>query len=395
MSLIAVGVILPLSLLASMHGPMANRPLALSLIFLTVFFSTLAFLNPHDLLAFYVLFELASISVSLLSWGWSSRVRGFFAARLLFLYSALGSVPFLLPLSFSYDTYGGNLAFFTQGSCHLFSSELLYLASLSVPFIVKTPLVPFHYWLLEAHVESHSSVSILLAGIFLKFGFFGFALFLLPSFDGSFAVFRGILFSTSLFSALYVSLLTVFQFDLKRIIAYSSVVHMSFSASSIACDSEHALISSWICNLAHGLYSPCLFYCVGHLYRYSGTRSIVHLGGISSACPRSSFSFLASMLSAVGFPGTLQFLGELEGLISLLETTPASALLMSVSPFLAIFYFFWSYGRVFHGPVSTSCEFPDLSSLESSLILLYSSVGFLAGLGIGVSDFSYLTRIFP
>lgn len=376
---LSLGVSLPLSFLAAVQGAPPAKNSYLFLISLTLFLSCLAFTVSSPLL-FYVLVELATLAVSVLALGWASRTRRYFAGRLLFSYSTVAAAPLLFSIS-QICFYSGILQQDYTPAFGEFSpggQSALFLG-LSFPFLVKTPIVPFHYWLLEAHVESHTSVSIILAGIFLKFGFYGLSAFVLPLKLEIFYPLRSIILGSIAFSSIYISASALFQYDLKRIVAYSSVIHMSFSTGVLVCDSEWSLVSAWLGNLAHGIYSPCLFYCVGHLYRYLGTRVLFHFGGFSGLCPRLNTVFLLLILSASAFPGTLQFISELYGVVCAWNLSPFFALTLAVSPFLSAFYLFWTYGRLVGGPYVFQSVFPDLSIVETLTMGLYGILGLVSG----------------
>jgi NADH-quinone oxidoreductase subunit M len=192
----------------------------------------------------------------------------------------------------------------------LFEKKLIWLF-LFIGFSVKTPLYPFHIWLPEAHSEAPTTGSVLLAGVLLKMGTYGFFRFVLPLFPSVLETFKTLIFSMCLCGIILSSLAALAQIDIKKIIAYSSIGHMGMVIIGLYTMNMNGLLGASFMMLSHGLISSALFFSVGLLYKIYGTRSIVYFSSIAHFMPRFTMGFFVFNLANMGFPGTAGFPGEL------------------------------------------------------------------------------------
>jgi len=190
--------------------------------------------------------------------------------------------------------------------------EQLFLATaFFITFATKAPMLPFHIWLPEAHVEAPTIGSVLLASLLLKLGAYGFLRFTLPIFPLACVYYQPVVVSLALIGFVYASFAAFRQLDLKRIIAYSSIGHMNLIVLGIFTFTHQGIEGAIYLMIAHGLTSGGLFFCIGTLYDRFHTRSLKHYGGLQQVMPLFSIAFLLFSLANMSFPGTSNFVGEL------------------------------------------------------------------------------------
>nr|YP_008816027.1 NADH dehydrogenase subunit 4 [Closterium baillyanum]AGZ90243.1 NADH dehydrogenase subunit 4 [Closterium baillyanum] len=302
-----------------------------------------------DLLLFYVFFESVLIPMFIIIGVWGSRQRKIQAAYQFFLYTLLGSLFMLLAIL---------LIFFQTGTTDLqilltteFSERrqiLLWLAFFA-SFAVKVPMVPVHIWLPEAHVEAPTAGSVILAGILLKLGTYGFLRFSIPMFPEATLYFTPFIYTLSVIAILYTSLTTIRQIDLKKIIAYSSVAHMNFVTIGMFSLNMQGIEGSILLMLSHGLVSSALFLCVGALYDRHKTRLVRYYGGMAASAPIFSVIFLFFTLANMSLPGTSSFIGEFLILVGAFQRNSLIATLAALGMILGAAYSLWLYNRVVFG----------------------------------------------
>lgn len=319
-----------------------------------------------DLLLFYVFFESVLIPMFVIIGVWGSRERKIRAAYQFFLYTLIGSVLMLLAILFIYFQTG------TTDLQVLLTTEfsekrqiLLWLAFFA-SFAVKVPMVPVHIWLPEAHVEAPTAGSVILAGILLKLGTYGFLRFSIPMFPLASVYFTPLIYTLSVIGIVYASLTTLRQIDLKKIIAYSSVAHMGYVTLGLFSLNTQGIEGSILLMLSHGLVASALFLCVGVLYDRHKTRLVKYYGGCVHVMPLFSFFFLVFTLGNISLPGTSSFVGELLVLAGSFQTNTFIATLASTGMILGAAYSVWLYNRVIFGNFKTHyiSNFSDVNRRE-------------------------------
>jgi len=238
-------------------------------------------------------------------------------------------------------------------------------------FAVKLPLWPFHTWLPDAHVEAPTAGSVILAGILLKLGGYGFIRFCLPMFPLASVDLAPLIYSLSVIAIIYGSLVALMQDDIKKLIAYSSVAHMGYVMMGIFSANPQGVQGAVFQMLSHGLVSAALFLCVGVIYDRMHTREISAYGGLVSKMPKYAVVFLVFSLANAGLPGTSGFIGEFLVLIGVYQVNSWIAIFATTGVILSAAYSLWLYRRVVFGPLvkENLKSILDLSSREK--IILY------------------------
>lgn len=326
----------------------------------------IAVFSMLDLLLFYVFFESVLIPMFIIIGVWGSRQRKIQAAYQFFLYTLLGSVFMLLAILF---------IFFQTGTTDLqilltteFSErrQILLWIAFFASFSVKVPMVPVHIWLPEAHVEAPTAGSVILAGILLKLGTYGFLRFSIPMFPEATLYFTPFIYTLSVIAIIYTSLTTIRQIDLKKIIAYSSVAHMNFVTIGMFSLNIQGIEGSILLMLSHGMVSSALFLCVGVLYDRHKTRLVKYYGGLVSTMPIFSTIFLFFTLANMSLPGTSSFIGEFLILVGAFQRNSLVATLAALGMILGAAYSLWLYNRVIFGNFKPKFlqKFSDLNRRE-------------------------------
>ena len=300
-----------------------------------------------DIFLFYLYFESILIPMFLLIGVWGSRHRKVHAAYQFFLYTFLGSVLMLLGIFIIYFKIGTTDLQVFLNSVFSENRQLVLWLAFFVSFGVKVPMLPAHIWLPEAHVEAPTAGSVLLAGVLLKLGTYGVIRFLIPVFPFANFFFTPLIFTLSLIGVIYSSCTTIRQIDLKKIIAYSSVAHMNFALIGLFCPNVQSLSGSIFLMLSHGIVSSALFLCVGILYDRYHTRLLKYYGGLAQYMPFFTFFFLIFTLANIGFPGSINFLGEFLIIIGLFKYNIFVSFFMTFSVILGACYAIWLFNRLF------------------------------------------------
>jgi NADH-quinone oxidoreductase subunit M len=321
-----------------------------------------------DFVLFYVFFEGVLIPMFLIIgiWGGSNRI---YSAFKFFLYTLLGSVLMLLAILAVYFQTG--TTDIEVALTHSFPSGLqkwLWLAFFA-SFAVKVPMWPVHTWLPDAHVEAPTAGSVILAGILLKLGGYGFVRFSLPMFPLASAYFTPLIFTLSAVAVIYTSLVALAQIDMKKLIAYSSIAHMGFVTMGTFAMTNEAVQGAIIQMLSHGLVSGALFLCVGVLYDRLHTHEIARFGGLIERMPAYAFVFMVFTLAAVGLPGTSGFVGEFLILLGTFKVSTLECTLAATALFLGPAYMLYLYRRVIFGTITRADlrNMLDLSPREKAV----------------------------
>ena len=304
-----------------------------------------------DFVLFYMFFEGVLIPMFLIIgvWGGSNRI---YSAFKFFLYTLLGSVLMMLAVIAVYFETG--TTDIEVALTHAFPAGLqkwLWLAFFA-SFAVKVPMWPVHTWLPDAHVEAPTAGSVILAGILLKLGGYGFIRFSLPMFPIASSFFTPLIFTLSAIAVIYTSLVALAQIDMKKLIAYSSVAHMGFVTMGTFAVTSEAVQGAMIQMLSHGLVSGALFLCVGVLYDRLHTHEIMRFGGLIERMPAYAFVFMVFTLAAIGLPGTSGFVGEFLILLGTFKVSTIECTLAATALFLGPAYMLYLYRRVIFGTIT-------------------------------------------
>jgi NADH-quinone oxidoreductase subunit M len=304
-----------------------------------------------DLILFYIFFEGVLIPMFLIIGVWGGPRRNY-AAFKFFLYTLAGSLLMLLAILTM--IFQAGTADITKLLTHDFPVTLqpwLWLAFFA-SFAVKVPMWPVHTWLPDAHVEAPTAGSVILAGVLLKFGGYGFLRFSLPMFPIASADFTPLIFTLSVIAVIYTSLVALAQTDMKKLIAYSSVAHMGFVTMGTFAANQQGIEGAIIQMLSHGVVSAALFLCVGVVYDRMHSREIATYGGLVHRMPFYALIFMIFMLASVGLPGTAGFVGEFLILAGTFKANSLVALFGATGLILGAAYMLYLYRRVIFGQLT-------------------------------------------
>ena len=328
-----------------------------------------------DIVLFYLFFEAVLIPMFLIIgvWGGERRV---YASFKFFLYTLAGSVLMLVAVLVAATTAGTTdvpaLQSFAFAPALQFWLFLAFFAS----FAVKVPMWPVHTWLPDAHVEAPTAGSMILAGVLLKMGGYGFLRFSLPMFPDASAFFAPLIFALSVVAVVYTSLVALAQTDMKKLIAYSSVAHMGFVTIGIFTMTEQGIAGAMFQMISHGLVSAALFFAVGVVYDRLHTREINAYGGVADSMPRYAVFFMLMMLASVGLPGTSGFVGEFLVLVGAWQSSTLLAFLTATGLVLGATYMLWLYRRVVFGRAEKQ-QVISMPGLEHREVLVFAPLSVL------------------
>ena len=381
----------PLAVLASWKA-ITHRVREYMIAFLVLETMMIGMFASLDMLMFYLFFEGVLIPMFLIIgvWGGPRRV---YAAFKFFLYTLLGSVLMLICMMAMFVEVG--TTDIPVLAAHDFAPALqtwLFLGFFA-SFAVKVPMWPVHTWLPDAHVEAPTAGSMILAGVLLKMGGYGFIRFSLPMFPDASADFAPLIFLLSVIAVIYTSLVALAQTDMKKLIAYSSVAHMGFVTIGIFSLNEQGIAGAMFQMISHGLVSAALFFCVGVVYDRLHTREIAAYGGVADAMPRYAAYFMFMMMASVGLPGTSGFVGEMLVLVGAWQAASWVAFLAATGLVLGAAYMLWLYRRVVFGPMEKP-EIKALAPLDRREFLIFVPLTILV-LWLGVYPASLLDIMNP
>ncbi|MEG3618057.1 NADH-quinone oxidoreductase subunit M [Magnetovibrio sp. PR-2] len=323
-----------------------------------------------DIVIFYIFFEAVLIPMFLIIgvWGGQNRV---YASYKLFLYTLAGSVLMLVAILVMYSQAGTTDIPTLMAT--RFDPQLqmwLWLAFFA-SFAVKVPMWPVHTWLPDAHVQAPTAGSVILAGVLLKFGGYGFLRFSLPMFPDASVEFTPFVFTLSIIAVIYTSLVALVQHDMKKLIAYSSIAHMGFVTAGTFTMTINGVEGAIYQMLSHGVVSAALFLCVGVIYDRLHTREIDAYGGLVHKMPGYALVFMLFMMASVGLPGTGGFVGEFLVLLGLFQVNTWVAALTATGVVLGAAYMLYLYRRVVFGALEkdTVKKMLDMSPREWAVFL--------------------------
>ena len=334
-----------------------------------------------DLFLFYVFFEASLIPMFIIIGVWGGK-RRVYASLKFFLYTLLGSVLMLIAIMAMYWQAGTmNIVELLKYDFPAGMQTWLWLAFFA-SFAVKMPMWPVHTWLPDAHVEAPTAGSVILAGILLKLGGYGFIRFSLPMFPLASADFAPFIFALSVIAIIYTSLVAMVQEDMKKLIAYSSVAHMAYVTMGIFAANEQGIQGAIFQMLSHGIVSGALFLCVGVIYDRMHTREIAAFGGLVNNMPKYAVAFLIFTMANVGLPGTSGFIGEFLTLFGVFRVNTWVALFATTGVILSAAYALWLYRQVIFGALTKESlkALLDLSPREK--LILYPLVALTIFFGV-------------
>jgi len=328
-----------------------------------------------DLVLFYVFWELMLVPMYLLIGIWGSQNR-LYATVKFFVYTFAASVLMLLAILYVYFHDGGTFDYVQARSALAVSPQaarFLFLA-FALAFAVKVPMFPLHTWLPDAHTEAPTAGSVILAGVLLKMGTFGFFRYALPLFPEAALSYRVVIATLAVIGILYGALMSLVQTDMKRLVAYSSVSHLGYVMLGLFALSAEGLTGSVYQMLNHGVSTGALFLLVGLLYERRHTRLIAEYGGLAKQVPWIATAFVIVTLSSIGLPSTNGFIGEfliLSGTwLSRLRSAPLFAALGALGVILGAVYMLLLVEKVFFGTIKNPANrgLKDLSAREAFVL---------------------------
>ncbi|MCX7364765.1 MAG: NADH-quinone oxidoreductase subunit M [Alphaproteobacteria bacterium] len=346
-----------------------------------------------DLALFYVFFEGVLIPMFLIIGVWGGK-RRVYAAFKFFLYTLLGSVLMLLAIITVYWEIGTtDLPTAMEKLILPFQWQFWLWLAFFASFAVKVPMWPVHTWLPDAHVEAPTAGSVILAGVLLKMGGYGFIRFSVPLFPEATQYFAPMVFGLSIVAVIYTSLVALVQEDMKKLIAYSSVAHMGFVTIGIFCMNMQGVQGSIFQMLSHGVVSAALFLCVGVVYDRMHTREIDAYGGLVNRMPAYAFTFLFFTLASVGLPGLSGFVGEFLVLVGAFKANTWVAFLAATGLILGAAYALWLYRKIVFGQLTKDSLKGILDMNRREIAIFLPLV--LISLWMGIYPSSFLDPMAP
>jgi NADH-quinone oxidoreductase subunit M len=329
----------------------------------------------QDLLLFYIFFEGGLIPMYLIIgiWGGADKIK---ASYKFFLYTLLGSVLMLIAMLVMIgEAHTTSIPVLMAHDFPVQMQWWLWLAFLA-SFAVKLPMWPVHTWLPDAHVQAPTAGSVILAGVLLKLGGYGFIRFSLPMFPEASATFVPLVFGLSGIAVVYTSLVALAQRDMKKLIAYSSVAHMAFVTFGLFSFNRQGIEGAMLVMLSHGLVSGALFLVVGVIYDRLHTREISRYGGLADNMPGYALLFMLFTMASVGLPGTSGFVGEFLSLTGTYQMSTWAAIVATTGIILGACYMLYLYWRICFGKLvhADAAAMKDLSIREYWLLAPIAAV---------------------
>ncbi|NIJ07105.1 NADH-quinone oxidoreductase subunit M [Sphingomonas vulcanisoli] len=342
--------------------------------------------EAQDLFLFYIFFEAGLIPMYLIIgiWGGAERI---YASYKFFLYTLLGSIVMLIAMLWMANyAHSTSIPVLMATNFPVHVQTLLFLAFFC-SFAVKMPMWPVHTWLPDAHVQAPTAGSVILAGVLLKMGGYGFIRFSLPMFPQASAQLFWLIALLSSVAIVYTSLVALVQQDMKKLIAYSSVAHMAFVTFGLFAFNRQGLEGSLLVMLSHGLVSGALFLCVGVVYDRLHTREIARYGGVANNMPRYAVFFLLFTMASVGLPGTSGFVGEFLSMMGIYGASTWAAFFATTGIILGAAYMLYLFRRVAQGPLDK----PDVAAMSDlsprELLLLAPIAAVVMWMGVYPESF--------
>jgi NADH-quinone oxidoreductase subunit M len=379
--------LMPLVLLSSWHS-IERRWKEFAITMLLLETGMLGVFVALDLFLFYIFWEAMLIPMYLIIgvWGGPNRV---YAAVKFVLYTLFGSLLMLVAILALYFLHGAATGAYTFDLPVLVryvlpagrAQNVMFLA-FALAFAIKVPMWPFHTWLPDAHTEAPTPGSVILAGVLLKMGTYGFLRFCLPLFPQATMTYAPWMFALAVIGIIYGAWVSTVQVDMKKLVAYSSVSHLGFVVLGLFTLNPQGMVGAIIQMVNHGLSTGALFLIVGMLYERRHTRLIADYGGLWSVVPALSVIFLIVTFSSIGLPGLNGFVGEFLILVGAFQVHRPAAVLATTGIIFAAVYLLWMYQRVIFGEVTheENRRLPDLSLRE--WVILVPVLAFIVWIGV-------------
>jgi len=361
--------LLPICIVASWKT-ITERVVDYMIAFLVLETLVIGVFTSLDLFLFYIFFEgtLVPMFIIIGVWGGANRI---YAAYKFFLYTLLGSVLMLLAMLWmAAETGTTSIPELKEYAFSPTVQPLLWLAFFA-SFAVKMPMWPVHTWLPDAHVQAPTAGSVILAGILLKLGGYGFLLFNLPMFPQASQTFAPLVFALSAIAIVYTSLVAFRQTDMKKLIAYSSVAHMGFVTMGIFAGNALGVQGAVFQMLSHGLISGALFLCVGVVYDRMHTREIALYGGLTARMPWFAAIFMLFTMANVGLPGTSGFIGEVLTLVGVYQVSTWTVLFAASGVIFSAVYALTLYRNVMFGEI-TNPAMKAITDVDKRELLIFA-----------------------
>ena len=380
-------ILITLSLLYSAGGDIAIRPREFCFLMLLLETGLLGALLAIDLFLFYVFWEVMLVPMYFLIGIWGLG-RKLYATFKFVLFTMLGSLLMLVAMLYLAGAARAQLGHLTFDLARLYNVSLSPLearwlfAGFAIAFAIKVPMWPVHTWLPDAHTEAPTAGSVILAGVMLKMGTYGFLRFAIPLFPGAAVEAAPIFLTLAVVGIIYGALVAMVQPDLKRLIAYSSVSHLGFVMLGIFALNPQGVEGAIYQMINHGLSTGALFLLVGMIYLRRHTREIADFGGLWKSVPMYSAVFMFVMLSAIGLPGLNGFVGEFLILLGGFLSSKLIAAFAVTGVILGALYMMWAYERVMWGPLTQAVNrtIADLSRREIAVMAPLMALMLLLGL---------------
>lgn len=388
--LLLTTLLIPLCLLISWNSITYNLKGYLISFLLIEFFLIVVFC-VLDLLMFYIFFESILIPMFLIVGFWGSRERKILAAYYFFFYTLIGSVVMLLSILYIYYQVGTTdyeiLLTFTFSDLE----QKILWTTFFLAFAAKVPMIPVHLWLPEAHVEAPTAGSVILAGVLLKLGTYGFIRFSLPLFPQASFYFTPLVYTISLVGIVYTSLTAIRQTDFKRIVAYTSIAHMNVVMLGIFSFNNIGIEGALLQSLSHGFVASALFIIIGVVYERYRTRLVKYYGGLVHTMPLYVSLFLFFTLANIGFPGTSGFIGEFLILVGSFKVNSSITFFGATGMILGGCYSLWLFNRICFGNLKSQYLKKTLDISKREFLIFIPLVCYTLILGL-VPDF-YLSSV--
>ena len=379
--------LMPICILASWES-IHSRVKEYMVAFLVLETMMIGMFSALDYVLFYVFFEGVLIPMFVIIGIWGSGERRIYAAFKLFLFTLLGSVLMLVALLAMYVQAGTTDIPTLLATDFSYNMQVWLWLAMFASFAVKVPMWPVHTWLPDAHVEAPTAGSVILAGVLLKMGGYGFLRFSIPMLPEATELLTPLVYGLSIVAVIYTSLVALAQEDMKKMIAYSSIAHMGFVTAGMFSLTKQGVEGSIFQMLSHGVVSSALFLCVGVVYDRLHTREIARYGGLANNMPKYAVVFMIMLLGSVGLPATSGFVGEFMILLGIFQVNTWVATLTATGLVLGATYMLLLYRKVIFGEITRE-DVRKMTDLTPREIVIFVPL-IIAVLWMGIYPSSFL-----